>query len=242
MQQKLLRKAGLLGMVLMLSGVVLTGCIDEPNPPVLDRITSDVRFVHAVPDAPAVDIWVDNEAIATGVSYKNASGYLTVNSGNRFFRVVPAGQDTSNAVFRRLVSVRSLTKMTVAFFNTVSDVMILMTQERFTYSDETSMLVDSCDVKLINLNSRGEAFGISKSLGEAGYDQIIAPVAAGSLSAYNLIPAQSGEFYASRENGTVDLDSQFQFTFDSPGYRYTFIIVGDSGQLEVLRLQDEPVM
>jgi hypothetical protein len=242
MQQKLLRKAGLLGMVLLLSGVVLTGCIDEPNPPVLDRITSEVRFVHAVPDAPAVDIWVDNEPVVTNVSYKAASGYLTVNSGTRFFRVVPAGQDSSNAVFRRQVSVRSLTKMTVAFFNTVSDVALLMTQERFTYADETSILVDSCDVKLINLNSRGEAFGISKDIGASGYEEIIFPVQAGFLSAYNRIPVQSGDFYASRENGTVDLDSQFPFTFEAPGYRYTFIIVGDSGQLEVLRLQDEPVM
>lgn len=241
MQQKLLRKAGLLGMVLLLSGVVLTGCIDEPNPPVLDRITSEVRFVHAVPDAPAVDIWVDNDVLVSGVSYKGASGYLTVNSGNRFFRVVPAGQDTSNAVFRRQVSVRSLTKMTVSFSNTVSDIALLMTQERFTYADETSKLIDSCDVKLINLNSRGEAFGISKDNG-TGFDQVIAPVAAGTLSAYKRINLTSGDFYASRENGTVDVDSKFAYTFEAPGFRYTFIIIGNSGTLEVLRLQDEPEM
>ena len=66
MQQKLLRKAGLLGMVLLLSGVVLTGCIDEPNPPVLDRITSEVRFVHASPDAPAVDITLTDGTILFG--------------------------------------------------------------------------------------------------------------------------------------------------------------------------------
>ena len=103
------------------------------------------------------------------------------------------------------------------------------------------MLNDSCDVKLINLNSRGEAFGISIDMGAEGYDEVIMPVAAGSLSPYNRIPAQSGTYYASRENGTVDLDTQFTHQFMTPGYRYTFILIGDSGQLEVLRLQDEPV-
>lgn len=240
MQQKLLRKAGLLGIVLLTAGVALTGCIDEPNPPVLGQITSNVRFVHAVPNAGAMDIYADENKIASNVGYKGYSQYLTVNSGNRFLRLVPAGQDTSQAVFRQLVSVRSLTQITMAFHNAAEDVMLLSTQERFTYADETSMLQDSCDVKVLNLNSRGENFGISYEVSEGNYEVLLDPVSAGSLSAYVRVPGQTQNFYAARDNGTVVLDSKFSSSLETPGYRYTFVIFGDSGVLEVLKLQDEP--
>ena len=234
MRQKLLQKAGLLGLVMLTTGVFLSGCIDEPNPPVLGRVTSEVRFVHAVPDAPAVDIWVDGDKVLSGVPYKAASEYLVVNSGNRFLRLVPAGGDTSSAVFRRMVSVRSLTKMTMAFANSAADPALLITQERFTYADETSKLVDSCDVKLINLSGTGEALALENT-----NDEVLIPaVNAGSLSAYTRLMAGSTDFYVVRGNGSRAVE--FSFNLQKPGYRYSFVVVGNAGGLEVLTLQDEP--
>lgn len=242
MQQKLLRKAGLLAIVLLASGVIFTGCIDEPNPPVLDRIVSEVRFVHAVSDAPAVDIWVDGDKVVSGANYKDHSDYLTINSGNRFLRVVPAGQDTSQAKFRRLVSVRSLTKITMAFFQNWDDIELLSTQERFTYADETTPLADSSEaaLKVINLNFDGVDYGISKSIEGGNYEALVGAVPAGWLSAYERIPVQSATCYISREGGTVILPSEFTHDFMA-GYRYSFIIVGkgEAGELEVLRLTDD---
>lgn len=238
MRQKLLQKAGLLSLVLLASGVFLTGCIEEPNPPVLDRVTSEVRFVHAVPDAPAVDIYVDAEKVVSNAGFKAASAYLKVNSGNRFLRVVPAGADTSAAVFRRLVSVRSLTKMTMAFFNSVADPQLLITQERFTYADETSMLVDSCDVKLINLAGTGEALALVKKIDDQNYEAHTDLINAGSLSAYFKMIASGGDFAVARQGGARAVE--FNFQLQKPGYRYSFIVVGNSGGLEVLTLQDEP--
>jgi hypothetical protein len=234
MRQKLLQKAGLLSLVVLATGIFLSGCIEEPNPPVLDRVTSEVRFVHAVPDAPAVDIWVDGEKVLPSAGYKASSDYRKVNSGNRFLRVVPAGADTNQAVFRRLVSVRSLTKMTMAFYNTVDDVSLLITQERFTYADETSILVDSCDVKLINLSGTGEAFALSN----LNDDVLIPAVNATSLSAYKRLLAGNTDFAITRQNGSRAVE--FNFNLQKPGYRYSFVVVGNSGGLEVLTLQDEP--
>jgi len=242
MQQKLLRKAGLLVIVLLASGAMFNGCIDEPNPPVLDRIISEVRFVHAVSDAPAVDIWVDDEKVLSGVSYKDNSDYLTINSGNRFLRVVPAGADTSQSVFRRLVSVRSLTKITMAFFQNVDDIELMSTQERFTYADETTPLADSSEaaLKVINLNFDGIDYGIAKSVEGNNFESLVDPVPAGWLSAYEVIPAQSATCFISREGGTVITASQFDYDFQA-GFRYSFIIVGTGEQeeLDVLRLTDD---
>ncbi len=238
MRQKLLQKAGLLSLVLLASGVFLTGCIDEPNPPVLDRVTSEVRFIHAVPDGPAVDIWVDGKVEAANVSFKGYSGYLTINSGNRFLRVVPAGADSSAAVFRQLVSVRSLTKMTMVFYNSVAEVGLLITQERFTYADETSKLVDSTDVKLINLANTGLPYKLQRKVSDDVYADMIAPLAAGSLTAYKRLLAEENSFAIATEGNSRVVE--FDYNFQKQGHRYTVVVVGNTGSLGAIQLQDEP--
>ena len=89
--QRKLHAAGLLITVFTIAGVMLAGCVDEQDPTVIEKVTSTVRFVHAVSDAPAVDIWVDNAKVATNVSFKQASVYLTINAGERMIDVTPAG-------------------------------------------------------------------------------------------------------------------------------------------------------
>ncbi|MFA6233268.1 MAG: DUF4397 domain-containing protein [Bacteroidota bacterium] len=237
MRQTLLQKAGLLSLMLLATGVFLSGCIEEPNPPVLDRVTSEVRFVHAVPDGPAVDIWVDGEKVFTNASYKAASGYLIVNSGNRFLRVVPAGSDSSAAIFRQLVSVRSLTKMTVAFYNSDADVQLLITQERFTYADETSKLIDSCDVKLVNL-ANADPYKLQRKVSDQVYEDLIPEVAGGELTSYIRLLSETNDFAVATASDARAVE--FNQELGKPGRRYTFIVVGNSGALDVLRLQDEP--
>lgn len=240
MRQKLLQRVGLLGIMLLATGVILPGCIEEPNPPVLDRVTSEVRFVHAVPEGPPVDIWVDDEVAAANVNYKSASGYLTVNSGDRFLRLVPAGADTVESVFRRRVSVRSYTKITMAFFGAMEDVALLSTQERFTYADETSELVDSADVKLINLANTATPYKLQREVSENTYEDIVPGVAAFTLSPYVRVLAEANNF-AVASASTNARAVEFAHTFAKPGYRYTIIVVGNTGAVDVLRLQDEPV-
>ncbi|MCZ7558210.1 MAG: DUF4397 domain-containing protein [Bacteroidia bacterium] len=238
MHQKLLRQAGLLAVVLLTTGFVLTGCIDEPNPPVLDRITSEIRFIHASPDAPSVDVYVDEIKVVSSVGYKGFSNYLEVKSGNRFLRLVPAGGDTSQAVFRRQVSVRSFTKITMAFHGSATDVQLLATQERFTYADETSKLVDSCDVKLININSGGDAVKLAVKEGETGARDIIPSVNMASLSSYRRVLSESNEYYLINANNQRVVTIPFEFK--KPGYRYSVLFIGTSLSREALVLQDEP--
>jgi len=239
MRQKLLQKAGLLSLVLLMTGMFLSGCIEEPNPPVLDRVTSEVRFVHAVPDAPAVDIWVDDKVVAPNVGYKGFTSYLTVKAGNRWIRVVPAGADSSTALFRRQVSVRSLTKMTMAFFNSTAQMDMLLTQERFTYADETSMLVDSCDVKLINLANTSVTYVVQRKIGEGDYEDITPEVGGADLTSYVRVLSETNDF-AITDYDTNGRVVEFNKTLGKPGYRYSFIVVGNSGEVDVLTLQDEP--
>lgn len=238
MQQKLLRKAGLLGLVLCAGGMFLAGCVDEPTPPVVERMQSTVRFVHAVPDAGSVDLWMDGTKIASGIGYKGTVNYMDIPSGLRFFRLTPTGQDTSKAIFRQLVSMRALYKTTAVFFGLVNNnfVNFLQTQERLTYADETNKpaLVDSADVKLMNMNMMESA--ITMQDGPSGAT-LIGPVEAYTLSTYTHVKGGAYTFYVMA--GGVEV-THFDATVSTPKYRYTYILVGDSQNPEVLRLQDEP--
>jgi len=56
--------------------------------------TAGLRVVHASPDAPNVDVLVDNTAALTNVAYKAASTYLQVPSGSRNLKVRATGTTT----------------------------------------------------------------------------------------------------------------------------------------------------
>lgn len=56
---------------------------------------AQVRVVHASPDAPAVDVLVDDQSVLTGVAYKGFSGFLGVAAGTRNIKVNAAGTSTT---------------------------------------------------------------------------------------------------------------------------------------------------
>lgn len=55
-----------------------------------------VLVTHASPDAPGVDLLVDNQKVnATALTFPNNTGYLTVNAGTRNIKVNAAGTTTT---------------------------------------------------------------------------------------------------------------------------------------------------
>ncbi|PEN11459.1 hypothetical protein CRI94_15615 [Longibacter salinarum] len=62
---------------------------DEPALPPRDKTL--VRFVHASPDAGAVDIAVDGQIVLVGVTFAAASPYLEVASGDRTVEILKGG-------------------------------------------------------------------------------------------------------------------------------------------------------
>jgi hypothetical protein len=54
---------------------------NDPPPVNLPAATTVVQILHASPDAPAVDVVVDGEEVLSDVDYKDASGWVTLDSG-----------------------------------------------------------------------------------------------------------------------------------------------------------------
>jgi Domain of unknown function (DUF4397) len=66
---------------------------DEPTP---EQTYAKVLVTHASPDAPSVDLLVDDTKVnTTALTYTSSTGYLQVKSGTRNIKVNAAGTSTS---------------------------------------------------------------------------------------------------------------------------------------------------
>lgn len=77
-----------LSLTLAAVGILAAGCGEDH---------AQMRFVHAVPDAPNVDVALDSDTVITNLAFDNpspATGYLTVIAGNRLIEVRPTGTTT----------------------------------------------------------------------------------------------------------------------------------------------------
>lgn len=77
----------------LVAALAVSACSDDNNV-TAPASTADLRVVHASPDAPNVDVLVDNTAALTNVGYKAASPYLEVPSGSRNLKVRASGTTT----------------------------------------------------------------------------------------------------------------------------------------------------
>jgi hypothetical protein len=79
--------------VLALASTALVACDDDDATGPAN--VAGVRVVHASPNAPNVDVLVDNTTALTNVAYRAASGFLEVDAGTRRLRVNATGTTTT---------------------------------------------------------------------------------------------------------------------------------------------------
>lgn len=83
---------------------------------------AQVRVVHASPDAPAVDVYVDGNKVLTNVPFFTASDYLPLPAGEHQFQVTPTGKPASDAVIDAKATVESGKAYTVAATGLVANI------------------------------------------------------------------------------------------------------------------------
>ncbi|MBY5992070.1 DUF4397 domain-containing protein [Ferrimonas balearica] len=82
---------------------------------------SEVRVVHASPDAPPVNIVVDGDTVLMDVPYTAASGYLGLTAGDHNIQVEPSS-NPGMAVIDADVTLEALTAYTVLAINNVAEI------------------------------------------------------------------------------------------------------------------------
>ncbi|USZ67516.1 DUF4397 domain-containing protein [Halorussus salilacus] len=81
-----------------------------------------VRVAHASPDAPAVDVFVNDKAVLEGVEFGTVSGYLELDPGEYTFAVAPAGEGRGAAVLEASAAVSAARFYTVAAIGTLDQI------------------------------------------------------------------------------------------------------------------------
>jgi hypothetical protein len=81
--------------LLLAASALTAACGDDDDTTGPDRADARVRVVHASPDAPNVDVLVDDAVALSNVPYLDVSDYLDVPSGDRNLKVNAAGTATT---------------------------------------------------------------------------------------------------------------------------------------------------
>jgi len=84
----------------MLSNISAVSSVDDREP---NANQARIKFLHASPDAPAVDIKLDGgngPVVFSNVSFKNITDYVEVSEGSYTFVVTPTGSNTEVFVFQ----------------------------------------------------------------------------------------------------------------------------------------------
>jgi hypothetical protein len=74
------------------------GLLDAPQPSAAQGALARVRFMHAAPDAPAVDVLVDDEAVVENLAFPTIGAYLSLPAGSHRISVQPAAQPAAAAL------------------------------------------------------------------------------------------------------------------------------------------------
>ncbi len=122
--------------IFVISAALLAGSIffqsckeEDPIEPVITN--SRVLVLHASPDAPGVDLLVDNVKVNnSALTFPNNTGYLTVASGARNFKVNVAG--TSTTVIDANATLTTDASYTIIAANTVASIEPIVLEDNLT--------------------------------------------------------------------------------------------------------------
>lgn len=82
-------------LTLLLATTALVGACSDDDDNTGPDGEAQLRVVHASPDAPAVDVLVDDAVVLSNVAYLQSSSYLDVPDGERNIKVNAAGTSTT---------------------------------------------------------------------------------------------------------------------------------------------------
>ncbi len=87
-------------MAIIVALVGLIGLMSMPSPARAAQEAGWARFGHFAPSASAVDVFVDGQPFAEGITFKTVSAYSSLPPGVHVFEVKPAGEPDGNVVVR----------------------------------------------------------------------------------------------------------------------------------------------
>ena len=135
-----------------------------------------VRVVHASPDAPAVDVYVDGNKALSNVPFFTASDYLPLPAGPHDIKVTPAGDANTAVIDAKGVSFEAGKAYTVAATGTLAEI------KPTVYSDNLSApAAGKAHVRVVHASPDAPAVDIKVKGGAALISNLAFPKDSGYL-------------------------------------------------------------
>lgn len=156
--------------------------------------TAQVRVVHMSPDAPAVDVLVDNQRAIADLAFKSATDYASLPAGQRNVKVTAAG-DSQTAVIEANLPLQAGQSLTAVATGRLADIAPLLLQD-----DNTAPAAANAKVRFVHASPDAPAVDIAVAGG-----QVLFPnVSFRNASAYVQVPAGTYNLEV-RPAGTQDV-------------------------------------
>ncbi len=178
--------------------------------------TAVVRVMHASPDAPAVDVFVNGNRVLSNVPFFALSDRLSVPAGTYRIQVAPTGAGTGSSVIDATLPLEGGKEYTIAAVNKVANI------EPLVLTDNTSALpAGKARVRIIHASPDAPAVDIKL----AGTNTTVLRNASFKANAYLEVDAGTYKF-----DITPAGDSTVVFTTPElrllPGWTYTLVASG----------------
>ena len=145
---------------------IITACSNDDNNVVTPTPTAKVLVTHASPDAPGVDLLVDNVVAGTNLIFPNSTAYLEVKSGTRNIKVNVTG--TSTTAIQANLDLQANTNYSVFAVNNVASIEPLVLVD-----DLTSPATGKAHVRFIHLSPNAPAVDITTNTGAVVFGDYI---------------------------------------------------------------------
>ncbi len=125
---------------------------------------SYVRAFHASPNAPAVDIYVNDQKLLENVQYKQTSDYIPVMPGSYRIKITPTGEN--QAVLTQDVDVPADVSITLAAAGNVEDLSLVA------YQDDRNPAQGRAKARFIHLSPDAPAVDIAVKGGDVLFSNV----------------------------------------------------------------------
>jgi hypothetical protein len=141
-------------LLILAAALFVPGCSNSDNSPTTPAVVSKVMAVHASPDAPGVDLLVDNGVAGTNLLFPQNTAYLSLSPGNHNVKVNVTG--TSTTVINAPVSLAAGAAYSVFAVDSVSKIAPLVVTD-----DLTTPAAGKAHVRFLHLSPNAPAVDIA---------------------------------------------------------------------------------
>ena len=191
---------------------------------------SFVRVIHAVPDAPNVDIYADDELIVRNLAYGNYTDYMPIPEGRYRISLYVTGT-TNSPVLSNMLNVNRNDALKVAAVGTLDTIAFIAIPDNNSHMERNKAMV-----RFLHLSPNAPAVDITLPDGTVIFNNVsfkhITDYKAVSPMDYTLQVRVAGTDNVVLTVPNINLDEDEFYTV------YAIGLAGDSPELEALLLVD----